>query len=53
MTIQYLSDLHLEFKDNVEFLRLLPKKVTGDILIIAGDTMYLDDETMQNSDFIR
>lgn len=53
MTIQYLSDLHLEFKDNVEFLRQLPRKVTGDILIVAGDTMYLDDDTMKNSEFIR
>ena len=53
MTIQYLSDLHLEFKDNVEYLQRLPKKVTGDILVVAGDTMYLDDEAMQKSDFIR
>lgn len=53
MTIQYMSDLHLEFKDNVEFLRQLPMKATGDILILAGDTMYLDNDEMRHSDFIR
>lgn len=49
MTIQYMSDLHLEFKDNVEFLRRLPFKVTGDILIVAGDSFYLDNEDGRKS----
>lgn len=51
MTIQYLSDLHLEFKDNKVFLHQLPLKVTGDILVVAGDSFYLEDEEMAQSEF--
>lgn len=51
MTIQYLSDLHLELEGNVEFLRRTPLKVTGDILIVAGDSFYLEDSNMRRSFF--
>jgi hypothetical protein len=42
LKIQFVSDLHLEFADNRAFLRDYPLEVTGDILLIAGDTAYLD-----------
>ena len=43
MRIQYISDLHLEFRENSRFFKELEIPVTGDILVLAGDTMYLRD----------
>lgn len=37
MLIQYCSDLHLEFEDNLNWLDNNPIERVGDILIIAGD----------------
>ncbi len=37
MTVQYCSDLHLEFPDNVDFLKKNPIIPMGEILLLAGD----------------
>lgn len=51
MKIQYLSDLHLEFAANRDYIAHLPKQTVGDILVIAGDSIYLSDESMEKLDF--
>ena len=50
MTIQYASDLHLEFPENAEYLKTNPLEVVGEILVLAGDTIYLG-ENMHDADW--
>lgn len=37
MKLQYCSDLHLEFRENREYMSAYPLQAKGEILILAGD----------------
>ena len=44
MKIQYASDLHLEFADNYKFVNSIPFEVMGEVLVLAGDITYLNED---------
>ena len=41
-----MSDLHLEMTANCHHLKRIYKPVTGDVLVLAGDTLYLNAEAL-------
>jgi len=41
MRIQYMSDLHMEFAESNRYIKHNEFPVTGDVLVLAGDTFYL------------
>ena len=43
MKIQFASDLHLEMNANAAWIQSHPLEVTGEILVLAGDTAYLEE----------
>jgi hypothetical protein len=47
MKIQVCSDLHLEFLANRAWLEEHPLQVAGEVLLMAGDTYYLDRDYRQ------
>ena len=51
MKIQYCSDLHMEFHENMRFMNSLPLEPVGDVLVIAGDVGYLVDTTIPHLRF--
>lgn len=51
MKVQFCSDLHLEFASNRKYLKHHPIIPSADVLIIAGDTYYLNKH-YEDLDFI-
>ena len=51
MKIQFASDLHLELSDNSRYLKEHPLEVAGDVLLLAGDTIYLGQESLMKHPF--
>lgn len=51
MKIQFASDLHLELQDNSRYMMHQPLPVVGDVLILAGDIVYLGNEALRRHPF--
>ena len=51
MKIQFASDIHLELSENSRFIKSEPFEVTGDILVVAGDTTYLNNPSLARLPF--
>lgn len=52
MRIQYMSDLHFEFRENSRYIKQNRFPVTGDILVLAGDIFYLKDRVAPLGEFL-
>lgn len=48
MKIQYCSDLHMEFHENMRFMKSLPLEPVGDVLVIAGDVGYRSERCLRH-----
>ena len=51
MRIQYMSDLHMEFAENSRYIKHNEFPVKGDVLVLAGDTFYLNNTVAPLSKF--
>ena len=51
MKIQYASDLHLEFGMNSRYMKVYGLEPKGDILLLAGDVIYLENRRMEKDPF--
>lgn len=51
MKLQYASDLHLEFPENREYIHNFPLRPVGEILILAGDIVSLN-QIHNHTDFL-
>lgn len=51
MRIQFFSDLHTEFHENMEFIKSSPFEITGEVLVLAGDIGYLNDPALGKLQF--
>ena len=51
MRIQYMSDLHMELAENSRYIKHCSFPVTGEVLVLAGDTFYLKNKVPPLGDF--